>query len=315
MRVISLISALIVVVAIGCSSAPAVSPGASGVAGVPLATIDSPASGANIAVGQALQVSARGDDTTGVTRLDLRVGDVLVDSATTPGDTAQRTFSALLEWTPSAEGTVTISVLAYRENGTGSLPASIQVVVGTGTAVGSPSSGPGTSPGLTATPTVGPGATSAPSDDPSTPRPTRAPRPTVPPAPTARPTIRADLEVYMQDEDVPTTWMAGVPVQFDVYIRNNDRDKAAPENSTIEVFAAGRTVTRGIRKKRIGPEGVEHYTVTVTPKRDGERALRITILLPRGYEDRTPGNNVFKRTITVLPAVIPSPSAGASASP
>ena len=82
-----------------------------------------------MAVGQTLQVSVRGQDAVGVTRLDLRVGDVLVDTAETAGATPEPLFSAILEWTPSAEGAVTVSALAYRANGTGSAPASIAITV------------------------------------------------------------------------------------------------------------------------------------------------------------------------------------------
>jgi outer membrane biosynthesis protein TonB len=181
-------------VIVGCSATtPRVSPDASDPGGLPSVSIESPTSGTRLNVGQTLRVAVRGEDARGVSRLDLRVGDVLVASASTPNAGAQPSFSATLEWTPSTEGEVTISALAYRPTGTGSMPASIGVTVVSATSavspspvfglVGTPSPAPIGSP-TDAPPSAEPGGAVA--------EPTRAPRPTAPPAPRRKPRVTSE---------------------------------------------------------------------------------------------------------------------------
>lgn len=315
MRHMRLLGPLAVMLVVGCGSTAPASPGPTAVAGLPTVAIDSPATGTIIAVGQLLQVNVRGQDAGGVSRLDLRVGDVLVDNASTPSNVPQPLFAATLEWTPSAEGTVSVSALAFRPDGTGSPPVSISITVVSSTGVISPvptspaSFPPGATfppaPTFAPTPTIPPQATVPPT---RAPRPTRPPAPTMAPRPTPTPSptpIAADLEVTQVD--VPPVWTVGVEVPVSVYIRNNHPTDSAPPNSIIELFVAGHTVTMDISSKPIGPLGIEHYTLFVTPQRDGARTLRATIILPPGYGDTTPDNNVFRMDIVVAPAAPATP--------
>jgi hypothetical protein len=187
MRLRILATCLVGFLIAGCSAAPRPSPDDSN-PGPPTAMIEAPASGATVSVGQTLRITARGEDRWGVSRLDLLVDNLLVDSASTPNAAAQRSFAATLEWTPTAEGEVTISALAYRPTGTGSRPATMNVTVLPG------SSAVSASPAVGAISTPSSAPTTTPTDEPQTAiaAPTRAPRPTPPPAPRRQQRSAAD---------------------------------------------------------------------------------------------------------------------------
>ncbi|MBA2556942.1 MAG: hypothetical protein H0V12_06300 [Chloroflexi bacterium] len=65
----------------------------------PITTLDSPASGTTIEVGELVrfQVTGRDDPAHGVSRIDLRVGNVLVASEHTTTLTPQQSFTTTLE--------------------------------------------------------------------------------------------------------------------------------------------------------------------------------------------------------------------------
>lgn len=97
--------------------------------GVPVVVIDSPPSGAAAGVGQAIFIQSTATDEVGVARVDLSVDDTVVRSDSPPDAAAPPQFSLLQAWTPDAAGQVTVRVIAYREDGTASEPASILIEV------------------------------------------------------------------------------------------------------------------------------------------------------------------------------------------
>lgn len=136
--------------------------------------ITSPASGSTYAVGDTIQVQSTSSDTAGVVRIDLIVNGETISSDETPGGAPQLQYSLIQYWTPDQPGTYIVVVIAYREDGSAVVPASISVTIegtdGTGptaTATYTPTTGP--SPTATYTPTVGgPTVTYTPSYTPTT---------------------------------------------------------------------------------------------------------------------------------------------------
>lgn len=303
------LTAIVVIVA-ACSSGPPATPSVAP-SGLPNVIIESPANGSPTPVGQPLAVQATATDAGGgVNRLDLRVGGILVDSEDTPGQVAQPTFSALLEYVPSADGVVTIAVTAYRPDGTASPPAEISVAVVVRGASPLPTPNPTTSPTPTAaavTPPPTPGLT-----------PTAAPRPTLPPfatptptpSPTPTPTVTptpllADLEAYLQPADFPSLTV-GDAAMLTVYVRNY-----GPENLSNVTVRLRLCNTEGrcgsgdadvsIEFESLNMDDILHRAVSVTPQVAGPRVVRVRVNLPDGYADPTPGNNVNNYPITVSP--------------
>lgn len=136
--------------------------------------INSPPSGSTYAVGDTIPVQSTSSDPAGVVRIDLIVNGETVSSDETPGGTPQLQYSLVQNWTPDEPGIYIVVVIAYREDGTAVVPASISVTIeGTNvtgptlTATYTPTAGP--SPTATYTPTTGgPTATYTPSYTPTT---------------------------------------------------------------------------------------------------------------------------------------------------
>lgn len=103
--------------------------GNNGIANVPSSVINSPPSGSTYAVGDNVPVQSTSSDQTGITRVDLLANDVVVDSDTTPGSAPQLQYSIIQNWMPDEAGTFTVTVIAYREDGTPGVPASIVVTI------------------------------------------------------------------------------------------------------------------------------------------------------------------------------------------
>jgi hypothetical protein len=97
--------------------------------GEPTASINNLASGTSVPVGEAVIVDAQGDDVggSGVVRLDLLVDGETRD--TYSSDEPQPVIAAQLSFTPATEGAVSVSVVAFREDGTASNPATIALQV------------------------------------------------------------------------------------------------------------------------------------------------------------------------------------------
>lgn len=96
--------------------------------GKPGVVIDSPPSGSTAAMGEEVFVQSTSTDTVGITRVDLQVDGTVVRSDNTPEETPQPQFSLLQAWT-AAPGDHTLSVIAYRADGTASDPASVTITV------------------------------------------------------------------------------------------------------------------------------------------------------------------------------------------
>ena len=186
--ILAVVAALLAVCA--CTPSGAATPAAA--LTVPSVQIDSPANGHAMLIGGTLEVHTTGVDAQiGVARLELRVADGAVDSATTPESAPEPVFRAILRWLPTATGSALVSVVAYRPDGTASAPVSITInVVPPTPTPGPPTPSPtlGPSPSLTPVPTASPIPPASPTAEP--PSPTPDPTPTTPP-PTATPRVAA----------------------------------------------------------------------------------------------------------------------------
>ena len=174
-------------IAAACTSiAPAAAPSPTtvAVAGLPTVSVSSPANGAIIPLGALTPVVASATDTSGVSRIDLAVNGVVVDSYATPASVGQPTVAAELHWTPSAAGAHALSVVAYRPDGTPSAPAFVAVTVSEAVP---PSAGPTLESTPSSQPTEEP---SAPAEEPTPTATTEEPTPTTSAEPTVRPTRR-----------------------------------------------------------------------------------------------------------------------------
>ena len=157
----------------------------------PSVEILSPPSGAQVALGEEVQVEYRASDATAVARVDLEVGGQVMDSQNSPVSDGQPTMTGVLTWGTEEPGEYTLVVYAYNNERVASDPVGVNITVGNEGAV------PGSTvtisllmPGSTRTPgsteTVQPrDATAAATGLSSTPT-TSATRP--PSAPTATPT-------------------------------------------------------------------------------------------------------------------------------
>ena len=90
--------------------------------GRPVITIEALPGGEQAYLGQEFLIQSRAIDTVGVTRIDLYVDDVLRRTDTSPEPEGRTDFALLQPWIPIALGERTISVVAYRADGTASEP-------------------------------------------------------------------------------------------------------------------------------------------------------------------------------------------------
>ncbi len=97
--------------------------------GKPEVSIVAPPSGAEAPAGSEMFVQSNSSDAIGVVRVELQVNGAPVRNDTTPEGTPQVQFALLQGWTPDQPGQYTLSVIAYREDGTPSDPASIMINV------------------------------------------------------------------------------------------------------------------------------------------------------------------------------------------
>lgn len=132
-------SAFVAALAVALAALACNTPGAYSAA--PTVTIQAPTSGAEVAIGQPVVIAAVATDPDGpgVTRVELFVNGQSVGDAQSPTG-AHDVFDAAISWTPDAEGTATITVVAYRGDGAPSAPAMITLhVVGATTESTQPS--------------------------------------------------------------------------------------------------------------------------------------------------------------------------------
>ncbi len=98
-------------------------------ASAPTIVIESPPSGTSVDVGDEVTIHSTATDDIGVARIDLQVDGSVVRSDMTPEGTAQLQFSLLQTWVAEGPGEHRLSVIAYREDGTPSSPASVVINV------------------------------------------------------------------------------------------------------------------------------------------------------------------------------------------
>ena len=94
----------------------------------PLIAITSPDSGASFGINEEILVSVNASDSVGVTTVRLLANNVTVKTVSSPQAAGETTMSTVLNYTPRAQGTVTLSVIAFRGS-IASDPVVIDVVV------------------------------------------------------------------------------------------------------------------------------------------------------------------------------------------
>jgi hypothetical protein len=97
-------------------------------AGTPSVTINSPATGSEVAVGQEVLVQSTARDSIGVTRVELRVDGFIVNTVSSEAENGDTTFTVIQTWQPAEAGTAEIEVVAYR-GAVASPPASLTLTV------------------------------------------------------------------------------------------------------------------------------------------------------------------------------------------
>ena len=260
--------------------------------GPPTVAIAAPPPGVFGWVGYPFDLDVRGADPwgIGVSRLDLRVGGELVDSATTPGGAAQLSFATILEWVPSDEGNFAVSVIAYRPDGSSSDEA--RMTIGILPAPETPA------PTLSQTPTPSPTGSGEPSATPEfTPDPSATPTPK--PSQAATP---ADVAVNVNRAELPAEWVVGQAVEVIVYVSNLGESKLG--SVTVKVSAARGQAA--VKIQGLEPGQTRKIRLKVTPQLTGHRTLRVEATLPKAYLDYNLDNNVWSRAIEVLPGAEPT---------
>lgn len=101
----------------------------SGAAGeLPTVIINSPVNGSEVLINTEVLVYSTARDEVGVTRIELRQNNVVLDEVTSPNPAGQTEFSVLQTWKPAQTGSQTLEVIAYRGT-VASKPATVQVTV------------------------------------------------------------------------------------------------------------------------------------------------------------------------------------------
>lgn len=94
----------------------------------PTIIINSPPNGTEVVVSTQVIVSVSATDQIGLTRVTLMANNQLVDSVTSQSPTGDRQINALLDFTPSTVGSVTLQAFAFRGS-VSSDPATITIFV------------------------------------------------------------------------------------------------------------------------------------------------------------------------------------------
>jgi hypothetical protein len=95
---------------------------------VPEVEIRSPADNTEAVIQTEVQVYVRAVDKVGVTRIEMRVDNQIVDTAASPEASGAPTMDSILSWTPTTTGRHVIEVVAFRGNTRGN-PKSITLTV------------------------------------------------------------------------------------------------------------------------------------------------------------------------------------------
>jgi uncharacterized protein YraI len=100
----------------------------SAASGKPIVTIISPQAGDEFVVDDTVLVSVNAADTQGVTRVQLKANDQIVKTVSSESSNGDPNMNVVLDYRPRAEGTVRLSVTAYRIQ-TASDPVEIEIAV------------------------------------------------------------------------------------------------------------------------------------------------------------------------------------------
>jgi len=98
---------------------------------IPIVVIKSPVSGSQVKNGRQVIVQATANDAQGVTRMELWVAGQKVAQSVSPVPSGQSPFTSgnELAWTPQVEGTYTLEVRAFNNQGLQSAPTTVSVNV------------------------------------------------------------------------------------------------------------------------------------------------------------------------------------------
>ncbi len=120
---------------------------------VPEVEIQSPADNSEAVVNTEVQVYVRATDQTGVTRIEMRVDNLIVDTSASPDPNGSPTLASILSWTPNASGPHVLQIVAFRGSVQGNPKNLTITVVDTAAQVTVPAGSP---QALTASPTTNP---------------------------------------------------------------------------------------------------------------------------------------------------------------
>ncbi|MEP7286761.1 MAG: GDSL-type esterase/lipase family protein [Chloroflexota bacterium] len=95
---------------------------------VPDVEIRSPADGSEVVINSEVQVYVRAADKVGVTRVEMRVDNLIVDTAASPEANGTLSIDSILSWTPNSSGSHVVQVVAFRGNTRGN-PKQITLMV------------------------------------------------------------------------------------------------------------------------------------------------------------------------------------------
>jgi hypothetical protein len=221
LAVVAVVAVTIAAMLSACASAPA-GPSSSTTGSKPTVTIQAPAVGTVVAVGQDVAVTGTANDTVGVDHVALFADGVSVASTAAGQPAPSVPFS--LMWLATPAGPHTLQVVAYRADGTASDPGAISVVVGAGGSFVPSGSGPAF-PSTSAS-----GAPGAPGL--ITPPPTKKPKPSKSPKPTQPPTTTATTA----PTDTPTAAETATPTPTPTPtpVPTPAADGSAPDDSATE---------------------------------------------------------------------------------
>lgn len=99
----------------------------------PSVEILSPPSGSRVALGEQVEVEYRAIDAVAVVRVELEVGQQIVDLQRSPTAEGQASLNGILRWTPTTPGVHTLLVYAYNRDGASNDGVGVQITVGEGT--------------------------------------------------------------------------------------------------------------------------------------------------------------------------------------
>ncbi|MFL7792742.1 MAG: Ig-like domain-containing protein [Anaerolineae bacterium] len=171
----------------------------------PTIQVLAPPNGAQVAVGQAIEVQFRAEDAQAVAWVKMEVGGAVVATMESPVAEGQTPLEGILRWTPPEAGTFSLTLTAHSAAGQDSAPAAVTVEVVEASAG---------LPDPTLVPTVPPKATqpAAPTATTKAGAPTAATRASVPTTvPTAVPTKLPTAVPTQLPTAVPTTPPTAVP--------------------------------------------------------------------------------------------------------